>query len=73
MASVFPLLMPSPTRSANIQQHLPLACAQTGVDLNLFAFLNAHADRFYSVEQLAQELGADAALLGIPLAYESTH
>ena len=66
MALVLPLLMPLRPGLADLQQHLPLACAQTGVDLNLFAFLNEHVDHSYSVEQLAEELGADSALLGMP-------
>ena len=67
MAFVLLLLVPLSLGLANVQQHLPLACAQTGVDLNLFAFLNEHVEQSYSVEQLAEELGADPALLGMPL------
>ena len=46
------------------EQHLPLACAQTGVDLKLFTFLSESPDQSYSATELASELGGDPVLLG---------
>lgn len=43
--------------------HLPLATAQTGIDLNLFNFMSDNAGKEYTVDDLAMSTGADAALL----------
>ncbi|KXS99229.1 hypothetical protein AC578_6893 [Pseudocercospora eumusae] len=43
--------------------HLPLAMAQTGIDLHLFQALTAKQDKDWTVRELALETGADETLL----------
>lgn len=50
-------------RQTNCSQHLPLACAQTGIDLKLFNFLSESKNESHTTEELADQLGADPGLL----------
>ncbi|KAK4499671.1 hypothetical protein PRZ48_010189 [Zasmidium cellare] len=43
--------------------HVPLAMAQTGIDLNLFNILAEQQDREWTLEQLAEKTKAEPALL----------
>ena len=48
---------------ADFLQHLPLATAQTGIDLNLFKFLAENPESEFATGELAQITGADPILL----------
>lgn len=53
--------------------HLPLATAQTGIDLGLFSFLARNSERAFTVAELAKETGAERVLLGRLLRYYSAN
>lgn len=50
------------------EQHLPLATAQTGIDLGLFDFLSQNSEKAFTVTELAEQTHADPVLLSAWLA-----
>ncbi|KAK3706934.1 hypothetical protein LTR37_012433 [Vermiconidia calcicola] len=54
---------PQDTQQRLYHGHLPLATAQTGMDLNLFKFLDENKDSAFSQKELADITGAEPALL----------
>ncbi|KAK5165056.1 uncharacterized protein LTR77_009153 [Saxophila tyrrhenica] len=53
--------------------HLPLATAQTGMDLNLFRFLADHSNTSFSTRELANITGCEHYLLLRLLRFYASH